>query len=289
MNRLLFIIAYSISLAFIFLLSGCRDANINPYETDTGIYSIYGAMNLHETGHVIRVRDLNVFHQDSSSINLDAEVTFYDLENGTSQSLRDSIVQFPANYTHNFVLTKEFLPRKPYRVTVERSDGLSVSSDFTTPGVTEAHVFPSFGPYSCFTELQLAFTNVLPNEQIRWEIGFRYNEETYWKELTNKCPQSYDSERNQLTISMDTRGFLNTIFPRPMNNGLCEFGNSPEVSCGDLDSDEVQIRYLHLGPEWNLIFPVRPSDPVDIGSIQNGLGFLGAYSRGTLSYTVLPD
>lgn len=243
-----------------------------------------------ETKHVIRVRDLNVFHQDSSSINLDAEVTFYDLENGTSQSLRDSTVQFPANYTHNFILKKEFVPRKPYRVTVERSDGLSVSSDFTTPGVTEAHVFPFFNEgLSCFRTVEVTFGNLLPNEQIRWEIGFRYNEETYWKELTNKCPQTYDHDRNQLIISMDTRGFLNTIFPKPMDNGLCRFGTDPEVSCRDLDSDEVQIRYLHLGPEWNLIFPVRPSDPVDVGSIQNSLGFLGAYRRGTLSYTVLPD
>lgn len=286
MNRESFIITYSFSLVLIFLFSGCRDNQINPYETDTGIYSIYGAINLHETEHVIRVRDLNTFHQDSNSINLDAVVTFYDLENGTSQSLSDSVVQFPANYTHNFILEKDFVPRTPYRVTVERSDGLSVSSDFTTPGITETHIVPSFGPYSCFTELQLVFQNVLPDEQIRWEIGFRYNEETYWKELTNHCPQTYDQKKSQLIISMDTRGFLNTIFPKPMENGLCRFKSDPEITCMDLDSDVVQIRYLHLGPEWNLVFPARHPDPVAVGSIQNGLGFLGAYRQDAFSYSV---
>lgn len=272
-----------------FLVTGCRDTKINPYEENTGIYSIYGAINLHETEHVIRVRDLNVFHQDSTSINLDATVTFFDLEKGTSQVLRDSIVLFPENYTHNFLLNKEFAPRAPYRVVVERSDGASVSSNFTTPGVTEAHIFPFDEDLSCFKTVLITFRNLLPSEQIRWEIGFSHDDEIHWRELTNFCPQSYYPERNELIVSMDTRGLLNTIFPPPMDNASCRFAADPVVSCRDLDSNEVQLRFLHLGPEWNLIFPVRPSDPVDVGDVENGLGFLGAYRRGTLSYTVLPD
>lgn len=289
MNRFLFITAYLYSLLLIFVFTGCRETNINPYETDTGIYSVYGAINLEETEHVLRVRDLNTFHQDSNSIHIDADVTFYDLENGTSQSLRDSVVQFPANYTHNYILDKKFEPRQPYRITVERSDGLSVSSEFTTPGVPEAYIFPFAEGLSCFTTVLITFRNLPPDEQIRWEIGFQYNGQIYWRELTNQCPQNYYPERNELVVSMDTRGLLNTVFPPPSSNGLCRFGSSPEVSCSDLNSNEVQIRFLQLGPEWDLIFPVRPSDPVDVGSIQNGLGFLGAYHRGSLEYTVLPD
>ena len=156
------------------ILSGCADKQINPYEEETSFYSIYGAIDLHSSRNVIRVRDLNVFHTDSNSIDLDATVTFYDLKNGTSQVLRDSIIQYPENYTHNFLLNKNLLPDSPYKVEVERSDGASISSMFTTPSVTETEVSSAFENINCYTPIKLVFKNVLPDDQVRIEFGVSY-------------------------------------------------------------------------------------------------------------------
>lgn len=283
---------FIISFFLLLLISvGCRDANINPYEDKTGIYSVYGAMDLHDSVHVIRVRDLNTFFYSDSSKYLDATVILYDPNKGTSQVLQDSVVQFPVNYTHNFKLKKHFEPRSAYRVEVERSDDEQVSSIFTTPGITEAFVTPNIPgvALSCFKTFKIIFSNVLPTEQIRWFVSFEYNEELYTLEETGYCPEGYDSERNQFVVTINTLGLLNTIFPKPRHQNLCKVDVSPEVTCRDLSSSIVTIRYLHLGPEWKRVFPTRHPDPVKVEDIVNGLGFLGAYREDSFTYPVRLD
>lgn len=286
MFRLLFPAA---CLALLFI-SSCHDSKINPYEEDTGIYSVYGALNIDETRHVIRVRDLNQFHNDSSSIHLDATVTFHDLENGTSQILRDSIVQFPANFTHNFILEKELQPRTTYRVSVERSDGESVTSTFTTPGIPTVQVLPADTDYNCSGQFRIGFRNVLPTEIIRWEIGFEYQETIHWLEFSQFCGQEYDESLQRLLITTRPIILLNEIFPSSTDSfNPCQPPWTPTVRCKDLDTGTAHLRYLHLGPDWQKVFPIYPNDPLDVESIANGLGFLGAYHEGSATFQVLPD
>lgn len=287
MNNELFVIVFSFLLSI--FLFGC-DKQIDPYEKDTGIYSVYGALNIDETKHVIRVRDLNQFHNDSSSINLDATVTFHDLENGTSQVLRDSVVQFPANFTHNFILEKELKPRTTYRVSVERSDGESVSSTFTTPGVTDVQILPLGSGYNCSSEFSIAFKNVLPSEIIRWEVGFEHQEQIHWLEFSQFCGQEYDESLQRLLVTTRPIILLNEIFPSSQDsfNG-CRPPWTPTVRCKDLETGTTRLRYLHLGPGWQEVYPIYPNDPLDIEAIANGLGFLGAYHEGNATFQVLPD
>lgn len=290
MNRNLFIISYSFSVLLICLFFGCRDTKINPYETDTGIYSIYGALNIDESRHVIRVRDLNQFHNDSSSINLDATVTFHDLENGTSQVLRDSIVQFPANFTHNFILEKELQPRTTYRISVERSDGESVSTTFTTPSVTNLQILPIGADVNCSGQVRFAFQNVLPSEIIRWDIGFEYNESIYWLEFSRFCGQKYEESLQRLLVTTRPIILLNEIFPSSSDSfNACQPPWTPTVRCKNLDTETAHLRYLHLGPEWQKVFPIYANDPLDIDAVANGLGFLGAYHQGSATFQVTPD
>lgn len=195
----LFIILPVISSLFPF--NGCRDSEINPFEEETGTYSVYGSIDMHETDHVIRVRDLNTFFNSESSQNLDATVTFYDLEEGTSQVLQDSVVRFPANYTHNFLLNKAFKPSRRYKVAVERSNGESVSSMFTTPAITESEFFSVSRKVGCYTPFQLIFKNVMSDEQIRIEFGVKYDNKTYWFEFTNVCITEYFEDRHELVIT----------------------------------------------------------------------------------------
>ncbi len=277
-------------LYFLLFICGCHDSKINPYEEDTGIYSVYGALNINETRHVIRVRELNQFHNDSSSINLDATVTFHDLENGTSQVLRDSIVQFPANFTHNFILEKELKPRTSYRIRVERSDGEFVSTTFTTPGITEAQILPVGSGYNCSSEFRIDFRNVLPSEIIRWEIGFEYQEQLHSLEFRQFCGQEYEESLQRLLVTTRPIILLNEIFPSSGDSfNSCQPPWTPIVRCKDLDTGTTHLRYLHLGPDWQKVYPIYPNDPLDIEAIANGLGFLGAYHEGSASFQVLPD
>lgn len=282
MSRL-FIIPVLFALLF---SGGCKDKQINPFEDKKGVYSIYGAMDLHETEHVIRVRDLRTFLRDSSSINLDATVTFSDLTNNTSQVLKDSVVQFPANFTHNFILNKTFEPRSPYRVDVKRSDGIGVSSMFTTPGITETEVVSESDEIRCYTEIKLVFKNVMPDEQVRVEFGIMYQEEMYWIEFTGVCITEYFEDRHELVITAKPYLLLDFIWPKPGMDPPpnCRDFRYPTVLCNDLDTGNFVIRYKHLGPEWKKVYPVRPTIPDDVGDVENGLGFLGAFRQDTLTF-----
>lgn len=247
---------------------------------------MYGAIDLHETENVIRLRDLRSFHIDSNSINLEATVTFFDLETGVSKILQDSIVEFPAAFTHNFVIKNEFKPRGIYRVTADRSDGKSVASSFAMPGVTEAKVLPIIDTgVSCSTDIKIVFKNVMPDEQIRWYAGYRYQKQMYWLELTGRCNRFYDAENRELVITDEPWGILTQFFHPPRVGFGCE-GREPDFDCSSLDDGRIYLRYLHLGPEWNKVFPARAADPLEVGDVENGIGFVGGFREDTLSFKV---
>lgn len=243
-------------------------------------------MDLHETNHVIRVRDLRTFLRDSSSKTLDATVTFSDLANNTSQVLQDSVVRFPANHTHNFLLNKEFTPHNAYRVDVERSDGVGVSSMFTMPGVTKTELVSSNDEIKCYTEIKMVFKNVLPDEQIRIEFGVEYEDQWWWVEFTGICITEYFEDRKELVITAKPYLLLDFIWPKPGMDPPpnCRDYRYPTVLCDDLDTGQFVIRYKHLGPEWKRIYPVKPTIPDDVGDVENGLGFLGAFREDTLTF-----
>jgi len=289
MHRYYFKIA---CLCFLLFSYGCREAQIEPFEEETGIFSVYGALNINEDRHIIRVRDLSSFHSDSSTKIIDAVVTFHDLQAGTSQMLRDSVAHFTAGFTHNFILEKNLKPRTTYKVTVEGSDGRIVSSTFTTPGITKVLALPLGTPVSCSANIQFEFENLLPNEIIRMEVGFPYRGSVHWFEVNLICAGVlYEESLQQLIVRTTPLFLLNEVFPSPHDSVFrdCNDAPSPAVRCRELDSEIAFIRHLHLGPEWNKVFPIYPDDPQDIEAIADGLGFLGAYYEATTTFNVVAD
>lgn len=55
-----------------------------------------------------------------------------------------------------------------------------------------------------------------------------------------------------------------------------------------LDSDEIRVRYLYLGPDWHGNVPEDSLtyDPLESNDVQNGLGFFGSVRRDRESTTV---
>ena len=84
---------------------------------------------------------------------------------------------------------------------------------------------------------------------------------------------------------------LDLVWPEPGVDPPpnCRHPRNPTVLCDDLDSATFTIRYLHLGAEWKNVYPVRPTNPDDVGDVENGIGFLGAFREDTLRFTVNLD
>ena len=280
---------YILVLIFLNLIffPSCKESKIDALEDGQGIYSVYGALNLDENQNYIRVKDLRLaLGADSSDLN--AIVEFEDLENGATTILRDTIVNFEGISTNNFILNEDLEPRKSYRITVSRPDGNSVSSVATTPGVTvHSLIAPTITQnqsVDCFNQIVFKFENVLPSEQIRLEVTFAaYEVRTF--EITQFC--TFERDGNSASLTLTTRDLLGMLFPEPGTNLITCRDTPSEIGCADLESPIVQVRYLHLGPEWQKVYPLYPNDPEDIMDVENGLGFLGGYRDDIITYTVL--
>lgn len=276
------------AISFLLIFAGCKERQINPLEDERGIYSIYGAMDMDEEQNYIRVKDLRGPLSSNSAKMIDATVLFEDLATGNQKILQDTIVEFSGNYTHNYLLEESLGIRNPYQITVLRSDGQSVSSVATTPGITSASAIPSEN-LGCYQPLELRFENILPSEQIRFEVRIEAQNEARRLELTRICPLTRIENENTLVLEVIPLDIIGAVFPAPgVNEVSCNFAIS-DIQCDDLDSKIIHFDYLHLGPEWQAVFPLYPVDPEDIGDVNNGLGFFGAYREDSFSFTVTTE
>lgn len=263
------------------VLESCSEPEVNGLEDERGVFSVYGALNLDKNPNYIRVKDLRIPLSSDSSLN--ATVEFENLETGSKSFLQDTAVEFNDIETNNFILNENLTSQTPYSITVTRPDGNSVSSIATMPGITEHSVTPNEN-VDCFTKLQFTFENVLPQEQIRLHISMAYDNEVRTQEITRFC--SFDREGNTAFLNIETRHLLGILYPAPGTNLILCRGTESEIGCTDLSSPTVNLRYLHLGPEWKRVYPLYPVDPEDIQDVANGLGFFGGYREDTTSYNV---
>lgn len=278
-------------LVLIVFIGACDDRTINPYEDEVGIFSVYGALDVNETRHVIRVRNLLEPFQTNSEFSINATITFSNLVTGTSTVLEDSIVQFPAGKVHNYILNGNLQLDTPYQLTVERSDGAIVQTSVTTPAQTDVFYEPEKIFY-CEEPIYFYFDNVDPPEFITMDVGVLYQGEEHWAPIRIVGDFKFDSELEMMVLFMRPRNLLVEIFPPeiPLDVDYDRYLMIPKVSCDDLDKEFFMFRYIHFAPEWAKGQPVRYG-PIDIesGDIENGLGFLGAYRRGSFSFEFEED
>lgn len=126
-----YFLVIGIFLFFSFAIS-C-DNSIDPIDKETGIYSVYGVLDLNEQTNYIRVRDLNVPFTAEATREIDAEVTLGNLQTDLAKVLESERQKYEDIYLHNFIYKSEVIPETEYRLTVERSDGAAVNITVTTP------------------------------------------------------------------------------------------------------------------------------------------------------------
>lgn len=260
--------------------NSCKERAINAFEDEQGIFSVYGALEVGNDRNVIRVRNLLEPFSADSAFPFDAAVTFTDLQTGETSQLRDSVVSFEVGKTHNFILEEELELDSKYQITVERADdGASATSIATTPGLTDASFFPQEF-ILCETNIEFRFNNVEPTEFVQMEVGAVYQNELHWAPMKIVGKIEYDNQLDIMKVIMSPRNLLVEVFPPvlPDNPYFDPFTLFPTVSCDQLDSNEIMIRYKHFGPEWQPGLTIENgSIDIESGDIENGLGFFGAY------------
>ncbi|MGN8225793.1 hypothetical protein [Gracilimonas sp. BCB1] len=136
--------AYIITLGVLLLgiLKLSCDNNLQVLDEETGLYSIYGNLDMDEQTNYIRIRDLNTPFTKQATETIDAKVTLENIDTGAGEILQSERGEYQDMYLHNFVVNGDIEPDTEYRVTVQRSDGASVSESFLTPTKPTSFVTP---------------------------------------------------------------------------------------------------------------------------------------------------
>jgi len=134
------------------------DNTLEPVDYDTGIYSIYGALDLRKDTNYVRVRDLNMPFTTEATQELDAQVLFENLDSDI-QELLDFELLFESDvYHHNFKIPDPIQPNTNYKITVTRSDGESINVSTLTPTNPDPIAQPV--NEKCYTPVDITFDPV---------------------------------------------------------------------------------------------------------------------------------
>ncbi len=265
LSRLTIRYLLAIFFAGILFLPAC-DNTIEPFDDSSGIFSIYGVLDINQDVNYIRLNDLNTPLTEDSTEQLDAEVTLENLHTGEQEVLQDTVVRFDDAYVTNFRAEMDIEPATEYEIIAVRSDGASTRSTVTTPVETEASV--NVTEPDCTTLVQLSIYPIEDHLEVRPFIGFKYQDEMHW----------YVPRTNDLMISEDTMEI--TFTPQSALNGIFRPEFTGEyVYCHQLDTDEYYIRYQRFGPEWH-------DDSADSIAIEGGSGRFGGFVEETITRTL---
>jgi len=251
---------------FVFAIS-C-DNSIDPIDRETGIYAVYGILDLNEQTNFIRVRDLNVPFTAEGTREIDAEVTLENLQTGSLQVLESERQQYEDIFAHNFVYNGEVIPETEYRLTVERSDGRAVTMTITT----STKPAPNVAPFNQNCHVPIDFElSPLDGSTVVLRVGFPDpdpDEEWWWGRehvLKPNDPQSPGK-------------VAFTFIPHEQVNEILLRGNR---NCRDtLHDGNIYLSYTHYGPGF---YERISEEPFDIfGSAQR----FGALYYDTLAIPV---
>ena len=249
-------------------VSGC-DNTIEPYEDEQTHFSIYGYLDLTETSHYIRVKDVSRPLLADSTRGFDANVIFENLETGESQQLESEVLKEDGMYLYNYYVEKELSQETTYRVLVEDLDGRKSSATATTPAEIDVSTEPV--GRNCTTDVVTLLPNVNDSTQVDFFVGFEYNHERKWIRTI-----VHTDENENGYVEFAPQMILNLAFIEDFEPGDTVWGEPP-VQCSDLDNNRFWIRYTHYGPDWAGY--ERPVSPLEAMDVKNGLGFFGAFQQ----------
>lgn len=233
-------------IPFCIFISGCENS-IQPLDRNNGVFSIYGALDLKKEVNFVRIKDLNRTLLQDTAGSIDASVVIENLQSGNSDVMQDSIVAFDGVKTHNFYTGMDILPDTRYRVSVERSDGRTVTAETYTPSIARTDVEPVME--DCKTTIKVTFSPVEERINLSLNIGFNYNGARQWVYLRENLaagPGNIDNDQKTEIYSFSPKDILDlfTGYDAVFNQG------AEEIWCHELDDDRFYVRYTHYGPDF---------------------------------------
>lgn len=120
------------------------------------------------------------------------------------------------------------------------------------------------------------------------KVGFHHGGEIHWSEIGLVSQLKRNENADEMVVTLSPRNLLVDVFPPSRIISTTDPRNiMPTVLCHQLDSNKVQIRYTHYGPEWDIYSPgFFPIDPLEWQDVEGGLGFLGAFRRDSITFTI---
>lgn len=249
------------------VLAGC-DNTIEPF-SEAGAYSVYGNLCLADQAHFFRVKPLN--RAISSQEPLDVTVTLTNQSDGTTRTLRDSVIVFDGTPTHNYWTAFRPEPSTAYELTVEREDGTGTRAQATTPTAVDPAVVPS-EPETCRTEVRVIFRDAVAPRAAA--VGFRYEGTMYWVSRSPSIGPLPDRETQGLRFT--PQSILATEVP----------GRLGESRCVKLNHDTLYVRFVYTGSRSIESGVGLNFDPTESRQVTNGTGFFGTVRRDTVTLTV---
>jgi hypothetical protein len=211
--------------------SGC-DNSLEPLDTETGIFAIYGFLDLNKENHYIRVRDLNVPFTREATETIDATVTLHNLTLGSSTLLESERRAHQDVYQHNFLFSDSVFPDHEYRLVIERSDGVTVEANTRTPTMPEPVTEPM--NQNCFVPIEFS-KQPMNGGTIVLRVGLGPTENSPWG-----APQ---------VLRPDSQGRAAFTFIPDEQVSLILPGSGLDRRCGDhLFAGNVYLSYIHFAP-----------------------------------------
>ncbi len=275
---------YTLFIIIMFMVS-CTDTKINPFEINSGYFSVYGAMNTDSTLNHIRIKDVQTPLLSPVEEIETFSATLENLQTNEVKPLEKEILIFNENPTMNFIVDEVFQQRSSYKLTVTGTNGEISTSIATTPGNTTLTLTPEVTE-ECSEEILIEFDDVKDPEFIRFELGVRYERIMYYAEIKTVAPLEKVPGTDKVQVSLSITNMLVDLFPPEESRiGVPPRFWRPTIGCEDLDEKDMIIRYTHFGPEWKVLKDNNLAfDVLDSGDIENGLGFFGAIDRGELRF-----
>lgn len=248
--------AVILACCVISLLTAC-DNSLDPVNRQKGLYSLYGSLNVDKDTNYIRIKNLNTPFVKDSTRKIDANVSLRNLDNGASEVMSDSVVKFKGIYTHNFYTTMDIEEATDYELSIRRSDGKSARALATTPEIADVQTGPE--GQTCYSEIEMRFQPVAPEDELNLSIGFDLRGERYWA-----FPVPERVEDNTLVFRFTPKDILDRVFNPFTGDGVC---------CFQLSNSKFYVKYTHFGPNYL-------KGTTDTLAIPGGTGrFGGLYDR----------
>jgi len=248
-------------------LVGCENT-IEPF-SEAGAYSVYGNLSLADQKHFFRVKPLN--RPIGSEEPLDVTVTLTNQSDGTTRTLRDSVIVFDGAPTHNYWTAFRPEPATAYELTVERADGTVTRAQATTPTAVDPEVMPS-EPETCRTEVRVVFREAVAPRTVA--VGFRYEGTMHW--VSRSSDIGSPPNRDALGLRFTPQSILVTEVP----------GRLGESRCVKLEHATLYVRVLYTGSRSERSIDELNFDPTESRQVTNGTGFFGTVRRDTVTLEV---